>query len=89
MKKMLFKIGFSVGDWLICAGDYIDRGPQSCEMLQWIENPGEKVILIRGNHDDFLYYEAGAGLVRQKRGTRYSVYVILSVWTSGQKRQMK
>lgn len=57
MKKMLQKIGFSAGDRLICAGDYIDRGPQSYEMLQWIENPGENVILIRGNHDEeYAYY---------------------------------
>ena len=52
MKKMLRKIGFSASDRLICAGDYIDRGPKSYEMLRWIESPGENVILIRGNHDE-------------------------------------
>ena len=57
MKEMLDKIGFSVNDRLICAGDYIDRGPKSYEMLQWIESPGDNVILIRGNHDEaFVYY---------------------------------
>lgn len=29
MKKMFRKIGFSASDRLICAGDYIDRGPKS------------------------------------------------------------
>lgn len=57
MRNMLDKIGFSVHDRLICAGDYIDRGPKSYEMLTWIENPGENVILVRGNHDEeFAYY---------------------------------
>ena len=36
MKRMLDKIGFSKEDRLICAGDYIDRGPNSYEMLRWI-----------------------------------------------------
>jgi len=57
MKKMLDKIGFSFNDQLVCAGDYIDRGPKSYEMLQWMESPEENVILIRGNHDEeFVYY---------------------------------
>lgn len=59
MKRMLGKIGFSDRDRLICAGDYIDRGPQSYEMLCWLESPGENVTLIRGNHDEeFIYYVA-------------------------------
>jgi len=57
MKKMLEKIKFSVYDRLICAGDYIDRGPQSYEMLQWLEHPEKNIILVRGNHDEeFAYY---------------------------------
>lgn len=52
MRAMFGKIGFSAEDRLICAGDYIDRGPQSYEMLQWMEAPGENVILVRGNHDE-------------------------------------
>lgn len=57
MRNMFEKIGFSSDDRLICAGDYIDRGPKSCEMLRWIESPGENVILVRGNHDEeFVYY---------------------------------
>ena len=52
MKRMLDKIGFSAGDRMILAGDYIDRGPDSYKMLKWIESPGENVILVRGNHDE-------------------------------------
>ena len=34
---MLDKIGFSGSDQLFLAGDYIDRGKKSLEMLKWIE----------------------------------------------------
>ena len=49
---MLDKIGFSDEDCLIMAGDYIDRGKHSYEMLQWIEKCPENVRLIRGNHEE-------------------------------------
>lgn len=68
MIKMLDKIRFSARDRLICAGDYIDRGPKSCEMLTWIENPGENVILVRGNHDEeFVYYVELMRMIFQKK----------------------
>lgn len=35
MYNMFDKIGFSENDQLIIAGDYIDRGNQSYEMLCW------------------------------------------------------
>ncbi len=38
LQTMLKKIDFSDEDELIIAGDYIDRGPQSLEMLRWMEN---------------------------------------------------
>lgn len=53
---MLEQIKFSNEDTLILAGDYIDRGPKSLEMLQWIENLPENVIALCGNHDiEFAY----------------------------------
>ncbi len=67
MRKLLDKVGFSASDRLICAGDYIDRGPQSYEMLRWIENPGENVILVRGNHDEeYVYYVELMKIIFQK-----------------------
>ena len=69
MREMFGKIGFSAGDRLICAGDYIDRGPQSYEMLQWMENPGENVVLVRGNHDEeFACYVDLMIMISQKAG---------------------
>lgn len=69
MREMFGKIGFSAGDRLICAGDYIDRGPQSYEMLRWMENPGENVVLVRGNHDEeFACYVDLMTIISQKAG---------------------
>ena len=51
-QRMLDNISFSDGDRLFLAGDYIDRGPKSYEMLRWLENPPNNVIAIRGNHDE-------------------------------------
>lgn len=50
--SMLEKIDFSDTDRLIMAGDYIDRGPQSYEMLKWIEQCPPNVKLLRGNHEE-------------------------------------
>lgn len=69
MKCMLDKIGFCEEDRLICAGDYIDRGPKSYEMLRWMENPGKNVILVRGNHDEeFRLCVKAMGMVFLKCG---------------------
>ena len=50
--SMLEKIRFSDTDNLILAGDYIDRGTQSYEMLQWIERRPPNVCVLRGNHEE-------------------------------------
>lgn len=49
---MLDKISFSDTDQLIIAGDCIDRGSQSYEMLKWMENHSANIRLIRGNHEE-------------------------------------
>lgn len=54
--QMLEQICFSSNDRLIIAGDYIDRGSQSYEMLKWMENKSENIILLRGNHDEEFAY---------------------------------
>ncbi len=53
---MLRQINFSKKDRLIIAGDYIDRGVQNFEMLKWIENCPNNIILLRGNHDEEFAY---------------------------------
>lgn len=51
MMKMLQKIEFGAEDSLILAGDYVDRGPKTYELLSWIENCPENVTVLKGNHD--------------------------------------
>ncbi len=50
-QEMLEKIQFSDADQLILAGDYVDRGPCTYEMMEWVSNAPENVILLKGNHD--------------------------------------
>ncbi len=48
---MLNKIHFSENDKLYLAGDYVDRGKDSMEMLKWLEKCPSNVLPIKGNHD--------------------------------------
>ena len=50
--NMLDKISFSDNDYLIIAGDCIDRGKQSYEMLKWMEHCPDNIRLLRGNHEE-------------------------------------
>lgn len=67
LNMMLEKIKFSDDDTLIIAGDYIDRGNQNYEMLEWVSAPPDNVILIKGNHDfEFTKYVELMDMVYQK-----------------------
>ena len=46
LNAMLAKIGFSDQDKLILAGDYIDRGSQNYEMLCWMEQVPQNILLL-------------------------------------------
>jgi serine/threonine protein phosphatase 1 len=59
MQTMLRKINFTEKDQLIIAGDYVDRGLQSYEMLCWMENVPDNILLIKGNHDAEFAYNIG------------------------------
>ncbi|MGN0436996.1 MAG: metallophosphoesterase [Lachnospiraceae bacterium] len=48
---MLRIIRFSEQDLLILAGDYIDRGTQNYEMLNWLLHTPNNICLLKGNHD--------------------------------------
>lgn len=40
---------------IITLGDYIDRGPQSCEIIETLrERQSEKFISLMGNHEDMM-----------------------------------
>lgn len=51
-QNMLSLIGFTSDDLLIMVGDYIDRGSQNYEMLEWIMSRRDNIILIKGNHEE-------------------------------------
>lgn len=63
LMEMLKKIEFSPADQLILAGDYIDRGPQDYEMVNWILVPPKNVRFLCGNHDK--EFAANVELMRQ------------------------
>lgn len=51
-------IDLSDDNQLIFLGDYIDLGPDSCEVIQIImklqKQYGEKIIVLRGNHEEMF-----------------------------------
>ena len=56
LKKALDAAGFDKDKedhWLICCGDYFDRGDENDLVLKFFEQL-ERKILLRGNHEDLL-----------------------------------
>ena len=57
LQTMLDRIGLTEKDRLILAGDYIDRGSQSPEVMRWLLTRPANVVPIKGNHDaEFAEY---------------------------------
>lgn len=58
LRKMVEEeLAVSKTDLLVLLGDYVDRGPSSKGVLDYIEHlveDGYRVIPLRGNHDDML-----------------------------------
>jgi serine/threonine protein phosphatase 1 len=53
VEEGLRRLNFDVScDRLFCCGDLIDRGPESLEVLRWLESPW--FFSIRGNHDQMM-----------------------------------
>lgn len=75
MMQMIEQIKLSDADTLIFAGDYIDRGPKSYEMLKWIESNPDNVIFLRGNHDEEFAYNVDLmyGILLQKECSEHSL----------------
>ncbi|MBK7410896.1 MAG: serine/threonine protein phosphatase [Saprospirales bacterium] len=56
-QKLLDKIAFSLEDELYLLGDFIDRGPDSKGLIDYIldlQEAGYKVHCLRGNHDQMM-----------------------------------
>lgn len=51
------KLAVSTSDTVVLLGDYVDRGPSSKQVLDYIEHlidDGYCIVPLRGNHDDML-----------------------------------
>lgn len=60
LKDLIQKIGPSKEDALVFTGDYVDRGPFSCQVLDYIFSLSDScnVIPLMGNHEEmFLFAE--------------------------------
>ncbi len=56
LKSALDEAGFEKDNenhWLICCGDYFDRGNENAEVLRYFERL-KRAVLLRGNHEDLL-----------------------------------
>jgi serine/threonine protein phosphatase 1 len=56
LNALVDSIDLTSGDTLILLGDYIDRGPQSAEVIQRIIDLSRthRVIAVRGNHEEMM-----------------------------------
>ena len=68
LKKLLRKIKFSVSrDKLWCVGDLVNRGPNSLDTLRFLQDMGDAVELVLGNHDlHFIAINEGCAPARSK-----------------------
>ncbi len=39
----------------VLIGDYLDKGPQICDTIEFIYNNREHFIIVKGNHENFVY----------------------------------
>ncbi|HEY5312810.1 MAG TPA: metallophosphoesterase family protein [Pirellulales bacterium] len=56
LDTLLAAIGPTADDWLVTLGDYVDRGPDSCgvmERLVELASSG-RLIAVRGNHEEMM-----------------------------------
>lgn len=56
-KDALNNAGFDIANndhWLICCGDYFDRGSKPKEVMDFLMSL-PRVILVKGNHEDLFY----------------------------------
>lgn len=65
---LLDRIGYVGGrDELWLAGDLVNRGPQSLDVLRWVSQRADRVRIVLGNHDLHLLAVAG-GCAAQRSG---------------------
>lgn len=63
---------------LVILGDLLDRGKQPCEVIEWVKNfvERDRVILIRGNHEDLIVELAENVELYTAMGLHYSHHAV-------------
>lgn len=51
LERLLGRLGVRDGDRLWLAGDLVNRGPRSLEVLRWAREQGPRLTCVLGNHD--------------------------------------
>ncbi len=73
LQGLLEKIDARADDQIWLAGDLVNRGPRSADVLRWAKQQGDRVVAVLGNHDLHLLSMA-AGLREPKyRDTAHEV----------------
>lgn len=68
LELLLQRIGYRRGrDKIWLAGDLVNRGPRSADVLRWARDAGDDVVAVLGNHDiHLLARAAGVGAARRR-----------------------
>jgi len=58
LKKLISSLNIQESDKLIFLGDYIDRGPHSKDVVEYVKNlsKDKSVIALKGNHEQMCVY---------------------------------
>src|SRR5258708_3906571 len=53
LRTLAAAVPFTDDDTIITLGDYVDGGPNSCAVLEWLvaHSKGGKLVALRGNHE--------------------------------------
>jgi predicted phosphodiesterase len=67
-------------DWVVVAGDVVNRGPRPAECLALIQERQQAAgwLVVRGNHEDYVLYQASGEAPRE--GPRFEIFRN-SFWT--------